>query len=94
MVSGTNDPLVRMLPQTNPESRHSPPDPSTPPNVPPARENPDRPFLAFAAFSALALITLGSASWYGAPALPFAAAPVAVVALVLYFAAVRLKSRE
>nr|WP_303715556.1 hypothetical protein [Methanoculleus marisnigri] len=47
----------------------------------------------FAAFSALAFITLGSTSWYGASALPLAAAPAAVVALALYFAAVRLKNR-
>lgn len=93
MVPGAYDPLVRMSPQTNPESRHSPPGPSALPNVLPARENPDRPFLVFAAFSALAFITLGSTSWYGASALPLAAAPVAVVALALYFAAVRLKNR-
>ncbi|WP_214020365.1 hypothetical protein [Methanoculleus sp.] len=95
-----------MSPQTNPESRHSPPDASAPPNALPARENPDRPFLVFAAFSALAFISFGSASWCGAPALapsvlklpPFgqsflAAAPVAVVALVIYFAAFGLKNR-
>jgi len=82
-----------MSPQTNPESRHSLIGPSTPQTILPARENPDRPIVAFAAFSALAFMTFGSASWYGASALPLAAVPVAVVVLVLYVAVVRLKNR-
>lgn len=93
MSPGADTPPVWMSPRTNPESRYSLMGPSAPPNSLPARENPDRPILAFAAFSALAFMTFGSASWYGAPALPLATAPAAVVAPVLYFAVVRLKNR-
>ncbi|WP_292410468.1 MULTISPECIES: hypothetical protein [unclassified Methanoculleus] len=77
--------------QTSPESRHAPVEPPVLSNVLPARGGHGRPLLAFAAFSALALITAGSVPWYGASALSFAAAPAAGIAVVLYFASVRLK---